>query len=74
MIATHHHSCPAARTTTSYLLARKKKAPDFLKKLARLTGDSLEEKGKNRQLFCGYTPLPFRKKIISNPLVNCCYI
>lgn len=38
--------------TTSYLLARRKKAPEFLKTKARLTGDSLEEKGKTRQLVC----------------------
>lgn len=38
--------------TTSYLLARKKIAPEFLKSKARLTGDSLDEKGKTRQLIC----------------------
>lgn len=38
--------------TVSYLLARKKPAPEFLKQKARLTGDSLEEKGKTRQLIC----------------------
>ena len=38
--------------TTSYLLARKRKAPEFLQKKARLTGDTLEEKGKTRQLIC----------------------
>ncbi|MGZ3727035.1 MAG: small ribosomal subunit Rsm22 family protein, partial [Pseudobdellovibrio sp.] len=38
--------------TTSYLLARKKTAPVQLKTLARTTGDSLEEKGKTRQLVC----------------------
>jgi hypothetical protein len=38
--------------TTSYLLARKTPPPDFLKGLGRLTGDSLEEKGKTRQLIC----------------------
>lgn len=38
--------------TTSYLLARKTPPPESLKNLARLTGDSLEEKGKTRQLVC----------------------
>lgn len=38
--------------TTSYLLARKRKPPEILKNKARLTGDSLEEKGKTRQLVC----------------------
>jgi hypothetical protein len=38
--------------TTSYLLARKRKAPDVLKTKGRLTGDSLNEKGKTRQLIC----------------------
>ena len=37
--------------TTSYLLARKKKPADRTAQ-ARLTGDSLEEKGKTRQLVC----------------------
>lgn len=36
--------------TTSYLLARRKPAPLTTK--ARLTGDSLEENGKTRQLVC----------------------
>jgi hypothetical protein len=38
--------------TTSYLLAHKKKSPEFAKNIARLTGDSREEKGKTRQLIC----------------------
>jgi ribosomal protein RSM22 (predicted rRNA methylase) len=38
--------------TTSYLLARKRPPPEVLKTKARLTGDSLEEKGKTRQLIC----------------------
>lgn len=38
--------------TTSYMLARKRPAPEILKNKARLTGDSLEEKGKTRQLLC----------------------
>lgn len=38
--------------TTSYLLARRKPAPAHLSAQARLTGDSLEEKGKTRQLVC----------------------
>ena len=38
--------------TTSYLLARKKAPPEVLSNLARLTGDSLNEKGKTRQLIC----------------------
>lgn len=38
--------------TTSYLLARKQKPPENLKTKARLTGDSLNEKGKTRQLIC----------------------
>jgi len=38
--------------TTSYLLARKAPAPANLKNLGRLTGDSLPEKGKTRQLVC----------------------
>lgn len=38
--------------TTSYLLVRKAKPPAFLKNKARLTGDSLNEKGKTRQLVC----------------------
>lgn len=38
--------------TTSYLFARKKAPPTKLNQLARLTGDSLEEKGKTRQLIC----------------------
>lgn len=38
--------------TTSYIVARKKPAPEFLKNKGRLTGDSLEEKGKTRQLIC----------------------
>jgi hypothetical protein len=39
--------------TFSYLLARRTKAPPLkLKSLARLTGDRLEEKGKNRQSVC----------------------
>jgi len=38
--------------TTSYLLARKKKPALALGAGARLTGDSLDEKGKTRQLVC----------------------
>lgn len=38
--------------TTSYLLARKRKPVETIKTKARLTGDSLEEKGKTRQLIC----------------------
>lgn len=38
--------------TTSYLLARKQKPKDIAKMKARLTGDSLNEKGKTRQLIC----------------------
>lgn len=38
--------------TTSYLLARRKPVPSHLSSKARLTGDSLEEKGKTRQLVC----------------------
>lgn len=39
--------------TFSYLLARKRRAPPTeLSRYARLIGDTLEEKGKNRQAFC----------------------
>lgn len=38
--------------TTSYLLARKKKAPLKAPHIARTVGDRLEEKGKDRQLLC----------------------
>jgi ribosomal protein RSM22 (predicted rRNA methylase) len=38
--------------TTSYLLARKRKPSEKIKMKARLTGDSLDEKGKTRQLIC----------------------
>lgn len=38
--------------TVSYLLARRTLPPAFLRRQARLTGDSLEEKGKTRQLVC----------------------
>lgn len=38
--------------TTSYLLARRNKAPEILQNKVRLTGDSMEEKGKTRQLIC----------------------
>ncbi len=38
--------------TTSYLLARKRKPPENAKTKSRLTGDSLDEKGKTRQLLC----------------------
>lgn len=38
--------------TTSYLLARKTAPPAGLSLKARLTGDSLPEKGKTRQLVC----------------------
>jgi len=45
--------------TTSYLLARRT-APDFdFTNKARLTGDSLEEKGKTRQLVCRGTEREF---------------
>lgn len=38
--------------TTSYLLAKKSPPPAELKTKARTVGDSLEEKGKTRQLVC----------------------
>lgn len=38
--------------TTSYLLARKKKASVYAPTVGRLIGDSREEKGKTRQMFC----------------------
>lgn len=38
--------------TTSYLLARKKAPPPRPPSLARLVGDRLEEKGKDRQMLC----------------------
>lgn len=38
--------------TTSYILARRKKSPAHAENRMRLTGDSLEEKGKTRQLAC----------------------
>lgn len=38
--------------TTSYLLARKRKPVAAIKTKSRLTGDSLDEKGKSRQLVC----------------------
>lgn len=38
--------------TTSYLLARRQKPAELPQNSARLTGDSLEEKGKTRQLVC----------------------
>lgn len=38
--------------TTSYLLARKRKPKEIINTKARLTGDSLNEKGKTRQLIC----------------------
>jgi len=38
--------------TTSYLLARKTKPKNDFTNTARLTGDSLNEKGKTRQLMC----------------------
>lgn len=38
--------------TTSYLLARKKKAPARAANIARTVGDRLEEKGKDRQMLC----------------------
>ncbi len=38
--------------TTSYLLARKQKPTFNTKNKIRMTGDSLEEKGKTRQLVC----------------------
>ena len=45
--------------TTSYLLARRKKPAELAKNTARLTGDSLEEKGKTRQLVCRGTEREF---------------
>lgn len=38
--------------TTSYLLARKMKPVANFDQVGRLVGDSLEEKGKTRQMFC----------------------
>lgn len=38
--------------TTSYILARKKIAPTHTVNIGRLVGDSREEKGKTRQMFC----------------------
>jgi len=38
--------------TTSYLLARKSKAPALAASTARTVGDHLKEKGKDRQLIC----------------------
>lgn len=38
--------------TTSYLLARRTPPPELKPNIGRLIGDSLEEKGKTRQLFC----------------------
>ncbi len=38
--------------TTSYILAKKTPPPAFIKDKARTVGDSLEEKGKTRQLVC----------------------
>ena len=38
--------------TTSYLLAKKTPPPERIKNFARTVGDSLEEKGKTRQLVC----------------------
>ncbi len=38
--------------TTSFLLARKTPSPVYQKTVGRLTGDSREENGKTRQLFC----------------------
>jgi len=38
--------------TTSYLLAKKTPPSDFIANSARTVGDSVEEKGKNRQLVC----------------------
>jgi hypothetical protein len=38
--------------TMSYLLARKTPPPDSIQTYGRLVGDSMEEKGKTRQLFC----------------------
>jgi hypothetical protein len=45
--------------TFSYLLARKSPAPQTLSRLARLTGDTLEEKGKSRQSVCRGTEREF---------------
>jgi len=38
--------------TTSYLLARRTPPPENIHSLGRLVSDSMEEKGKTRQLFC----------------------
>lgn len=38
--------------TTSYLLARKTPPPESKRSYGRLIGDSMEEKGKTRQLYC----------------------
>jgi Mitochondrial small ribosomal subunit Rsm22 len=38
--------------TTSYLLARRKTATSYPNTVGRLIGDSREEKGKTRQMFC----------------------
>lgn len=38
--------------TTSYILARKTAPKVDMTQLARLTGDSMQEKGKNRQMIC----------------------
>lgn len=45
--------------TTSYLLARRTKPTFEFKNQIRLTGDSLEEKGKTRQLICRGTEREF---------------
>ena len=38
--------------TTSYLLAKRTQSASYTKNAARTVGDSVEEKGKNRQLVC----------------------
>jgi ribosomal protein RSM22 (predicted rRNA methylase) len=45
--------------TTSYLLAKKSAPPENLKNYARTVGDSMEEKGKTRQLVCRATEREF---------------
>ena len=45
--------------TTSYLLAKKTPPPAEIKNFARITGDSLDEKGKTRQLVCRNTDREF---------------
>ncbi len=45
--------------TTSYLLAKKTAPAAEIKNFARITGDSLDEKGKTRQLVCRNTDREF---------------